>query len=123
MVQRAKGLDAEYLFSAITANWERKQPVWVMLMVSTLNADEIASRGIPVLDLYLLMQAEKQKKRVHAIERPDEHCNPLNELSLDMVSCMPIQLIATSMEQCLLVLVKSCVPTLKYILVLFLFSR
>ena len=123
MVQRAKGLDAEYLFSAITANWERKQPVWVMLMVSTLNADEIASRGIPVLDLYLLMQAEKQKKRVHAIERPDEHCNPLNELSLDMVSCMPIQLIATPMEQCMLVLVKSCVPTLKYILVLFLFSR
>merc|ERR1719264_2400495 len=83
--QRAKGLDSEYLFAAITANWERKQPVWVMLMVSTLNAEEIASRGIPVLDLYLLMQAEKQKKRVHAIERPDEHCNPLNELSLDMV--------------------------------------
>ena len=57
-----------------------------MLMVSTLNAEEIASRGIPVLDLYLLMQAEKQKKRVHAIERPDEHCDPLNQLSLDMVS-------------------------------------
>ena len=88
MVQRAKGLDSDYLFSAITSNWERKQPVWVMLMVSTLNAEEIASRGIPVLDLYLLMQAEKQKKRVHAIERPDEHCDPLNQLSLDMVSYM-----------------------------------
>ena len=88
VVQREKGLDSEYLFAAITANWERKQPVWVMLMVSTLNAEEIASRGIPVLDLYLLMQAEKQKKRVHAIERPDEHCDPLNQLSLDMVSYM-----------------------------------
>ena len=88
VVQREKGLDSEYLFAAITANWERKQPVWVMLMVSTLNAEEIASRGIPVLDLYLLMQAEKQKKRIHAIERPDEHCDPLNQLSLDMVSYM-----------------------------------
>ena len=57
-----------------------------MLMVSTLNAEEVASRGIPVLDLYLLMQAEKQKKRVHAIEQPDEHCDPLNDLGLDMVS-------------------------------------
>ena len=32
------------------------------------------------------MQAEKQKKRVHAIEQPDEHCDPLNDLGLDMVS-------------------------------------
>jgi len=83
--QRGKGLDGDYLFSAITANWERKKPIWVMLMVSTLNAEEVASRGIPVLDLYLLMQAEKQKKRVHAIEQPDEHCDPLNDLGLDMV--------------------------------------
>ena len=30
--QKRKGIDADYLFSAITANWERKRPIWVTLL-------------------------------------------------------------------------------------------
>ena len=51
-------------FSAITGNWERKRPVWAMLMVNGLTKGDIASRGFPVLDLYLAQMAAKLKKKV-----------------------------------------------------------
>jgi len=55
--QAGRGLYADYLYSAITGNWERKRPVWAMLMVNGLTASDIASRGFPVLDLYLAQLA------------------------------------------------------------------
>ena len=42
--QAGRGLYADYLFNAITGNWERKRPVWAMLMVNGLTASDIASR-------------------------------------------------------------------------------
>ena len=53
-----RGLNADYLFSTITANWERKLPVWVMLMIESLTKSDVASRGVPVLDLYLSQQVQ-----------------------------------------------------------------
>ena len=42
--QAGRGLYADYLYNAITGNWERKRPVWAMLMVNGLTASDIASR-------------------------------------------------------------------------------
>ena len=53
-----------FFCSAITGNWERKRPVWAMLMVNGLTKGDIASRGFPVLDLYLAQMAAKLKKKV-----------------------------------------------------------
>ncbi|KAJ6662519.1 hypothetical protein lerEdw1_011655, partial [Lerista edwardsae] len=79
--QRGKGLYADYLFNAIAGNWERKRPVWVMLMVNSLTETDIRSRGVPVLDLYLAQEAERMKKRTGAVERVEEQCHPLNGLN------------------------------------------
>ncbi|RWS29991.1 metalloprotease TIKI2-like isoform X2 [Leptotrombidium deliense] len=79
--QRGKGLYAEYLFNAITGNWERKRPVWVMLMVNSLTESDIKSRGIPVLDLYLAQEAQRMNKKTGAVERVEEQCLPMNDLS------------------------------------------
>nr|XP_035962506.1 metalloprotease TIKI2-like isoform X1 [Halichoerus grypus] len=79
--QRGKGLYADYLFNAIAGNWERKRPVWVMLMVNSLTETDVRSRGVPVLDLYLAQQAEKMKKSTGAVERVEEQCHPLNGLN------------------------------------------
>ncbi|KAB7507913.1 Metalloprotease TIKI1 [Armadillidium nasatum] len=79
--QRGRGLYADYLFNAITGNWERKRPVWVMLMVNSLTKGDIRSRGVPVLDLFLAQEAERQKKQTGAIERVEEQCVPLNTLN------------------------------------------
>ncbi|XP_055258283.1 metalloprotease TIKI2 isoform X1 [Moschus berezovskii] len=83
--QRGKGLYADYLFNAIAGNWERKRPVWVMLMVNSLTETDVRSRGVPVLDLYLAQQAEKMKKTTGAVERVEEQCHPLNGLNFSQV--------------------------------------
>ncbi|XP_066548443.1 metalloprotease TIKI2 [Amia ocellicauda] len=83
--QRGKGLYADYLFNAIAGNWERKRPVWVMLMVNSLTETDVRSRGVPVLDLYLAQEAERLRKRTGAVERVEEQCHPLNGLNFSQV--------------------------------------
>ncbi|XP_025109682.1 LOW QUALITY PROTEIN: metalloprotease TIKI1-like [Pomacea canaliculata] len=83
--QRDKGLYADYLFNAIAGNWERKRPVWVMLMVNTLTEGDVRSRGIPVLDLHLAQEAERLGKLTGAVERVEEQCLPLNDLNFSQV--------------------------------------
>ncbi|KAK9408020.1 metalloprotease TIKI1 [Crotalus adamanteus] len=83
--QRGKGLYADYLFNAIAGNWERKRPVWVMLMVNSLTEVDIKSRGVPVLDLYLAQEAERLQKQTGAVEKVEEQCYPLNGLNFSQV--------------------------------------
>lgn len=87
--QRGKGLYADYLFNAIAGNWERKRPVWVMLMVNSLTEADIKTRGVPVLDLYLAQEAERMRKRTGAVEKVEEQCHPLNGLNFSQVSLKP----------------------------------
>ncbi len=84
--QRGKGLYADYLFNAIAGNWERKRPVWVMLMVNSLTEADIKTRGVPVLDLYLAQEAQRMRKRTGAVEKVEEQCHPLNGLNFSQVS-------------------------------------
>ena len=83
--QIQKGLTANYLYSTLTANWERKQPIWIVLMLTSLTKSDIASKGYPVLDLHLSQLAERQRKIVGAIERVEEQCMPLNKLNISQV--------------------------------------
>lgn len=89
--QRGKGLYADYLFNAIAGNWERKRPVWVMLMVNSLTEVDIKSRGVPVLDLYLAQEAERLRKQTGAVERVEEQCHPLNGLNFSQVRRSGVQ--------------------------------
>lgn len=84
--QRSRGLYADYLFNAITGNWEHKRPVWVMLMVNSLTENSVKTKGIPVLDLYLAQEAKRMAKGTGAVEKVEEHCIPLNELNFSQVS-------------------------------------
>ncbi|XP_071011721.1 metalloprotease TIKI2 [Oncorhynchus clarkii lewisi] len=83
--QRGRGLYADYLFNAIAGNWERKRPVWVMLMVNSLTESDVRSRGTPVLDLFLAQEADRMGKRTGAVERVEEQCHPLNGLNFSQV--------------------------------------
>ncbi|XP_054034235.1 metalloprotease TIKI1 [Dryobates pubescens] len=83
--QQGRGLYADYLFNAIAGNWERKRPVWVMLMVNSLTEVDIKSRGVPVLDLYLAQEAERLRKQTGAVEKVEEQCHPLNGLNFSQV--------------------------------------
>lgn len=96
--QRGRGLYADYLFNAIAGNWERKRPVWVMLMVNSLTESDIKTRGVPVLDLYLAQEAERMRKRTGAVEKVEEQCHPLNRLNFSQVS--PHRTILNGPEDC-----------------------
>uniref|UniRef100_A0A8P0NA67 Metalloprotease TIKI n=1 Tax=Canis lupus familiaris TaxID=9615 RepID=A0A8P0NA67_CANLF len=101
--QRGKGLYADYLFNAIAGNWERKRPIWVMLMVNSLTEVDIKSRGVPVLDLYLAQEAERLRKQTGAVEKVEEQCHPLNGLNFSQVpnfinSTLPPQERVTAQE-------------------------
>ena len=80
-----KGIYADYLFDTIVGNWKRKKPVWVMLMINSLTEADVRSRDIPVLDLYLARQAERMGKKIGAVEKVDEQCQPLNGLNMSQV--------------------------------------
>ncbi|XP_077079537.1 metalloprotease TIKI1 [Siphateles boraxobius] len=95
--QRGQGLYAEYLFNAIAGNWERKRPVWVMLMVNALTEAEVRSRGVPVLDLYLAQEAQRMRKRTGAVEEVEEQCLPLNGLNVSR--CVIFALNQTLLQQ------------------------
>ncbi|KAH7970470.1 hypothetical protein HPB49_007487 [Dermacentor silvarum] len=79
--QRGRGLYADYLFHAITGDWERKRPIWVLLMVDSLTEGDVRARGVPVLDLFLAQEAQRLAKRTGAVEQVHEQCLPLNGLN------------------------------------------
>ena len=88
--QRGRGLYADYLFNAITGNWERKRPVWVMLMVNSLTESDVRERGRAVLDLYLAQEARRLGKQLGAVEHVNEQCLPLNHLNVSQVGSGPV---------------------------------
>jgi hypothetical protein len=83
--QRKKGLTADYLFTSSAENWTQKRPIWVMLMLDSLNKNEIAFWDVPLFDDYLILLAKEQRKRIHAIEKIDDTCRPLNQMGIDKV--------------------------------------
>ncbi|KAK8769481.1 hypothetical protein V5799_014055 [Amblyomma americanum] len=83
--QRGRGLYADYLFHAITGDWERKRPIWVLLMVDSLTEGDVRARGVPVLDLFLAQEAQRLAKRTGAVEQVHEQCLPLNGLNCSQV--------------------------------------
>lgn len=84
--QRSRGLYAEYLFRSMTRDWQKKRPVWVMLMLNSLTEMDVRNRGVPVLDLFLAQEAHRRNKRSGALEDVPEQCEPLNRLNVSQVS-------------------------------------
>jgi len=82
---RSTSYAAEYLFDAIAGDWERKRPVYVLLMVNSLTESDVRARGTPVLDLYLAQEADRAGKQLAAVELVEEHCLPLNSMNLSQV--------------------------------------
>ncbi|KAK2709631.1 metalloprotease TIKI1-like isoform X2 [Artemia franciscana] len=81
----SRAQQADLLFRQITLDWERKRPVWVLLMLNSLTESDVKTRGIPVLDLYLAQEAERKNKYTGAVESVNEQCAPLNRLNLNQV--------------------------------------
>lgn len=76
---------SQELFNAIISGWERKRPIWVLLMLASLTEENIELRKVPLLDVFLENAAERMGKRVQAVESVQDQCRPLNRLSNEQV--------------------------------------
>ncbi|XP_075677143.1 metalloprotease TIKI1-like isoform X2 [Dermatophagoides pteronyssinus] len=83
--QKSHGLNANALFTAITLHWERKRPIWVMIMLNSLTENDIKSKGITVLDSFFYQKAKKLKKSIGSVENAKEQCKTLNYLNTTQV--------------------------------------
>lgn len=79
------GRYVDQLFNAMVAGWERKRPIWVLFMLSSITEQNIRLRTIPLLDLFLDNAAAGMGKKVQAMETPSDQCRPLNRLSTEQV--------------------------------------
>ena len=85
MEQRMMGFSPSGLFTSMTKDWRRKRPIWIMLMLNALNEYDTKSRGISVLDTFLIREAARWDKRKGPIESVEEQCGPLNALNNSQV--------------------------------------
>ena len=69
---------AQKLFLSIIADWQRKKPLWVAIMLQLL-IKPVTSLN-PMLDIYLPKLAKKWQKDVLGIETLMESCDVLNKL-------------------------------------------
>ncbi|KAF7491258.1 Metalloprotease TIKI2 [Sarcoptes scabiei] len=83
--QKSRGLSASGLFNAITLHWERKRPIWVMIMLNSLTENDIKSKGITVLDSFFYQKAKKLNKSIGSVENAEEQCVTLNYLNTTQV--------------------------------------
>uniref|UniRef100_A0A8C4QCF4 Metalloprotease TIKI n=1 Tax=Eptatretus burgeri TaxID=7764 RepID=A0A8C4QCF4_EPTBU len=72
---------AEYLFKTFVGDWERKRPVWLLVLLNWLTEADVQNHRAPLLDVGLAHMAAAGGKRTGAVERPEEQCLPLNMLS------------------------------------------
>lgn len=85
MEQRMRGLNPIDLFISMTKDWRKKRPIWIMLLLNALNEYDTKSRGVSVLDTFLIREAASWNKRKGSIESVEEQCGPLNALNNSQV--------------------------------------
>ena len=79
-------MHSDQLFNAMVGDWEKKRPIWILYLLSSLTEENIRLRKIPLLDLFMDNAAEGLGKRVQAVETARDQCRPLNKLSNEQVS-------------------------------------
>jgi len=60
---------ADSLFKSKTDNWERKRPIWIMVMLNSLTENGVKSLLMPVLDVYLAHDARQHNKEIGSVEK------------------------------------------------------
>lgn len=86
-----RGLNPIDLFISMTKDWRKKRPIWIMLLLNALNEYDTKSRGVSVLDTFLIREAASWNKRKGSIESVEEQCGPLNALNNSQVILLKLK--------------------------------
>ena len=75
-------LMAANYFKLLTKNWERKKPIWiVVLIMNDLTPTGVNSNQRLALDLYLGDRARRKRQEVGGLESAADQCDPFNNLN------------------------------------------
>lgn len=82
-----EGTQGNLLAKHLLGDWKHKRPIWITLLLSSLNKENVRSTasGTPVLDVFLGNAAYNLGKKLKAMERVDDQCNPFNKLNEQQV--------------------------------------
>ena len=78
----------DMLAKDLLGGWQHKKPIWITLLLSSLNKQSVRSTasGIPLLDIFLGNAAHNMGKKLEAMENADDQCTPFNQLSREQVN-------------------------------------
>lgn len=76
------------LVKNLLGGWQYKRPIWITLLLSSMNKESVRSTasGTPLLDVFLGNAAYNLGKKLEAMEKVDDQCNPFNRLNAKQVS-------------------------------------
>lgn len=85
-----KGAQGDMLAKNLLGGWQKKRPIWLTLLLSSLNKQSVHSTGsgVPVLDVFFGNAAHNMGKRLEAMENADDQCDPYNKLNSQQVNIM-----------------------------------
>jgi len=78
------GYSADSVFETKIGNWTKKRPVWIKMMLQSVNKEDIQRSYAPYLDLYLTKLASKNYKQISSIETVEEQCQIINKLDKNL---------------------------------------
>ena len=83
--QRAQA--AAQIYNAITYNWRRRRPVWIVVLIMLeLTPHSVRRRHSMILDMFLAKHGTSQGKSTGGLETAEDQCNPFNKISNRQVS-------------------------------------
>ena len=85
LAERTQG---KMLAESLLSDWQYKRPIWLTLLLSSLNKQNVNSTasGTPLLDVFLGNAAYNMDKKLEAMEDADDQCTPFNKLSTQQVN-------------------------------------
>lgn len=69
LASQNRDIVADNVFIGKTKDWQKKRPMWIVVMLNQLTEYAIKTDGIPVLDMYLFNLATNSNKTIGSVER------------------------------------------------------
>lgn len=89
-----ESIQGDILAKGLLGDWQHKRPIWITLLLSSLNKQSVRSTasGTPLLDVFLGNAAHNMGKKLEAMENADDQCIPFNKLSSQQVNMLTLWL-------------------------------
>ena len=86
-----KQQEVDATYSLLTHSWQRKRPIWLLFLLSSITKERVNSLSVPVLDVFMEKAATSLGKQVAAVETVSDQCRHFNRLPHQQVSARMLE--------------------------------